>query len=133
MQTKIDIQTTVNDLALERNILAAERTLMAWIRTALSMISFGFTIYKFMQMFLTQTDTSVIRPNEPRNVGLALIGLGNFALIIATIQHFSYMKRRNSCKLYKFWTDLSFLVACLLLILGFLMFVSIILNIGPFN
>ena len=36
-------------LALERTRLAAERSLMAWVRTALSMISFGFTIYKFMQ------------------------------------------------------------------------------------
>ena len=29
--------------------MAADRTLMAWIRTTLSMISFGFTIYKFLQ------------------------------------------------------------------------------------
>ena len=37
------------DLAFERTMLAHERTLMAWIRTATSMISFGFTIYKFFQ------------------------------------------------------------------------------------
>jgi len=37
-------------LALDRTRLAAERTLMAWVRTALSMISFGFTIYKFLQV-----------------------------------------------------------------------------------
>jgi hypothetical protein len=34
-------------LAVERPRLACERTLMAWIRTAASLISFGFTIYKF--------------------------------------------------------------------------------------
>ena len=36
------------ELAFERTMLAHERTLMAWIRTAISMISFGFTIYKFL-------------------------------------------------------------------------------------
>ena len=46
----------LNDiLALDRNKLAAERTLMAWIRTALSMISFGFTIYKFLQVIDEQS------------------------------------------------------------------------------
>ena len=36
-------------LAVERTRLAYERTLMAWVRTATSLISFGFTIYKFFQ------------------------------------------------------------------------------------
>ena len=128
-----DKQPNVNDLAVERNILAAERTLMAWVRTALSMISFGFTIYKFMQILLTQSNTFVIRPHEPRNVGLLLISLGNFALVVATVQHFRYVKRMSPGKLYKFWIDLSFIVACLLALLGFAMFGSIIFNIGPFD
>ena len=36
-------------MALDRTWLAHERTLMAWVRTATSMISFGFTIYKFFE------------------------------------------------------------------------------------
>jgi putative membrane protein len=36
-------------LAVERTTLAHERTLMAWVRTSVSLISFGFTIYKFFQ------------------------------------------------------------------------------------
>ena len=36
-------------LAADRTWLADERTLMAWIRTATSLISFGFTIYKFFE------------------------------------------------------------------------------------
>ena len=36
-------------LAVDRTRLAYERTLMAWIRTATSMISFGFTIFKFIE------------------------------------------------------------------------------------
>ena len=36
-------------LAVTRTIVALDRTLMAWIRTATSLISFGFTIYKFFE------------------------------------------------------------------------------------
>ena len=42
-------KTDATQLALDRTWLAHERTLMAWIRTSVSMISFGFTIYKFFQ------------------------------------------------------------------------------------
>ena len=67
----------VDMLALDRNKLAAERTLMAWVRTSLSMISFGFTIYKFLQVIDEQSAVPIVRPNAPRNVGLVLTGLGN--------------------------------------------------------
>lgn len=124
---------TANELAVERNRLAAERTLMAWVRTALSMISFGFTIYKFMQVFQEQGTLQTILQNPSRNVGLALIGIGTFSLIVATVQHFRYMKSLNAAQPFKFWVDLSFMVACLLMLLGLLMFISIAFNSGPFN
>jgi uncharacterized membrane protein YidH (DUF202 family) len=31
------------------NYMAANRSLMAWVRTGLSLISFGFTRYKFLE------------------------------------------------------------------------------------
>jgi len=37
------------NLALERTFLAHERTLMAWVRTAASLITFGFTLFKFFE------------------------------------------------------------------------------------
>ena len=74
----------VDMLALDRNKLAAERTLMAWVRTALSMISFGFTIYKFLQVIDEQSAYPILRPNAPRNVGLVLTGLGTFVVVIAS-------------------------------------------------
>ncbi len=37
-------------LSYERTFLAHERTLMAWVRTSSSLITFGFSIYKFFEM-----------------------------------------------------------------------------------
>ena len=81
-----------NDLAFERTRMAAERTLIAWLRTALSMISFGFTIYKFLDA-MQQSQKLPIRPNGPRNLGLTLIALGTIGLILACVQHRSLLKQ----------------------------------------
>src|SRR5512137_1808779 len=66
-------------LALERTRMAADRTLMGWIRTALSMISFGFTIFKFLEYVQEQSITPLRRAHGPREVGITLIGIGIFA------------------------------------------------------
>ncbi len=121
---------TSDVLALDRTRLASERTLMAWVRTALSMISFGFTIYKFLQVLQEQSKVPVIRPQAPRDVGLALTGIGTFAVIIACIQHWKYVKKLRPDQPYKPW-DLSFTVACLIALLGLLIFGSMILRAGP--
>jgi len=122
----------VDILALDRNRLAAERTLMAWVRTSLSMISFGFTIYKFLQVIDEQSTVPVLRPNAPRNVGLVLTGLGSFVVVVAAIQHWNYVRNLRTDQPYKPW-DLSFIVACLIAILGVLLFGSIIFRSGPFG
>jgi putative membrane protein len=119
-------------LALDRTRMAAERTLMAWLRTALSMISFGFTIYTFLRMLQEQSPVSALRPQAPRNVGLTLIGIGTFALFVACVQHWKYVKRLSPDQFYKPW-DLTFIVACMIGVLGVLMFVSIMLQTGPFD
>ena len=118
-------------LALDRTRMAAERTLMAWVRTALSMISFGFAIYKFLQVLQEQSTLPVLRPQAPRDVGLALTGIGTFAVIIACVQHWKYVKKLRPDQPYKLWRDLTFIVACLIAFLGLLIFVSIILRAGP--
>ena len=126
-----DIELKTSDiLALDRTRLAAERTLMAWVRTALSMISFGFTIYKFLQVLQEQSPLPVLRPQSPRNVGLTLVGIGTFAVTIACVQHWKYVKKLRPDQPYKPW-DLSFTVACLIALLGLLVFGSIILRAGP--
>jgi putative membrane protein len=75
-------------MALDRTRLAHERTLMAWVRTAASLISFGFTIYKFLQYLQEQNKSHV--PEGvlgPRTFGMLMIGIGLVALAIATAQN----------------------------------------------
>jgi len=127
-----DTELKLSDiLALDRTRMAAERTLMAWVRTALSMIGFGFTIYKFLQVIQEQDKLHLLRPQAPRDVGLTLTGIGTFAVIIACVQHWKYVKKLRPDQPYKLWKDLTFIVACLIAILGLLIFASIILRAGP--
>lgn len=117
-------------LALDRTKLAAERTLMAWLRTALSMISFGFAIYHFMRVLQEQSVVPVLRPHAPRNLALALIGIGTGALIAACVQHVKYIRKLSVDPRYNPW-DLTFIVACFIVLLGLLTFASILLRAGP--
>ena len=80
-----------NDLAFERTILAENRTLMAWIRTAISMISFGFTIYKFFHESGLGS-----QPGQfftPRKVGMIMIGFGLLALVWGLMDHVSMFNK----------------------------------------
>ena len=61
-------------LAFERTRVAYERTMMAWIRTATSLITFGFSIYKFFQL------EGLGRPQQGR-----LIGPRGFAFMLVSI------------------------------------------------
>jgi inner membrane protein YidH len=119
-------------LALDRTRLAAERTLMAWVRTAVSMITFGFSAYKFLQVLDEQSTVPVLRPHAPRNLGLTLIGIGTCSLIVACMQHWTYVSRLRPAHPYRPW-DLTFIVACIFTLLGLLMFGSIMLRSGPFG
>ena len=74
-------------LAVDRTRLAHERTLMAWIRTAVSMITFGFTIYKFFEFELRDRPVASGSVLGPREFALLLIGVGLVALLLSTVQH----------------------------------------------
>jgi putative membrane protein len=76
-------------LSLERTILSHERTLMFWVRTATSLITFGFTIYKFFQLEL-QNRPPLQGVIGPRQFAVLMISIGLFSLMAATIQYRVY-------------------------------------------
>jgi len=81
-------------LALERTYLAHERTLMAWTRTATSLITFGFTLYKFFEYLHERGE--VVKTSQlfgARTFGLIMIGIGVVTLVVASAQHYLQMKQ----------------------------------------
>ena len=80
-----------SQLALERTILAHERTLMGWVRTSTSLITFGFTIYKFFQLELAGKPRLELHDSiGPRQFAILMIAIGFLSLIIATIEYRVY-------------------------------------------
>jgi putative membrane protein len=79
-------------LATDRTRLAHDRTLMAWVRTSTSLISFGFTIYKFFQYLQQQQGAPREGLLGPRQYGTLMIIIGIVALFFATLQHRRDMK-----------------------------------------
>ena len=115
-------------LAVERTRLAHERTLIAWLRTALSMISFGFTIYKFFQYEIGKgAPAATERLLSPRGFALVMIGTGLVALLMSTIQHREGMKRlRAESGLATVPVSIATVVAALFSILGILAFLAVL-------
>jgi putative membrane protein len=75
-------------LSFERTFLAHERTLMAWVRTASSLITFGFSIYKFFELEKGGEDHFMkVQVVGPRHFAMILIVIGIVALVLATLQH----------------------------------------------
>jgi putative membrane protein len=117
-----------NELAIDRTRLAHERTLMAWTRTATSLISFGFTIYKFFQ-YLHEDEPQAVREGVlgPRLFALFMITTGIIALILATVEH-----RRSMLTLRASYGKLPYslasVVASLVALLGVLGIITVLLN-----
>lgn len=87
-------EISANDMALDRTVLAADRTLMAWVRTAVSLISFGFTMFKFLEGIGMQA--IILKRgwlSTPRGIGLTLISLGMVCLLLAVLEYRFHMKR----------------------------------------
>ncbi len=77
--------------SFERTMLSHERTLMAWVRTATSLITFGFTIYKFFQLELGGSARArMSQVIGPREFAAIMILIGMFALVLATAQNWQY-------------------------------------------
>jgi putative membrane protein len=119
------------ELAFERTVMAADRSLMAWIRTGLSLISFGFTIYKFLTHSSEQTSSigkELHEISSPKIVGLLMIGMGILSLIFGTIENYTTVndlrgrfdvRRRR----YALW------MAIMVTIFGLIIFLGIIFQV----
>jgi putative membrane protein len=75
------------DLGQKRTVMAADRTLMAWIRTSLSMLSFGFTIYKFLDALADSHQ--IANSSSPRHIGMFLVGMGTLTMVMGTIGYWT--------------------------------------------
>ena len=119
-------------LALDRTRLAAERTLMGWIRTCFSMMTFGFTIFKVMQELRLFSGHTIASLQGVRDLGLALAGLGTFALLLACFQHWRYTRRLRRVQSDAPF-DLALSVAFLVVCLGLTIVGGLSLKTGPFG
>ncbi len=87
---RFDVQPTAsNHFAWINTMLSLQRTLMAATRTAVSLIGFGFTVAQFFQGMREGAPEGlrVMRPEGPRDFGLALIGVGVLSLAVFTWQY----------------------------------------------
>jgi inner membrane protein YidH len=117
---------TSTALAFARTRAAYERTTMSWIRTATSLITFGFSVYKFFQ---------IERPLErhhdcligARAFAFVLVSIGLISLVLATVEH-SYNIRtlREQCS--DDHRSFAVLLAAFISLLGILALAAMILR-----
>ncbi len=81
-------------MAFERTYLAHERNLMAWVRTGTSLVTFGFSLYKFFQFASEQAPGQhEFHILGPRSLGMIMVAIGVTTLTLATWQHRLSLKR----------------------------------------
>jgi putative membrane protein len=123
----IEVKPDATQLALDRTRLAFERTTMAWVRTATSLITFGFSVYKFFQIGAHKDVPG--RLIGPREFALMMISIGILSLVIATIQHWHSMRTlRAHSPHMRLPRSLAVLVGGLMSVLGLLALIAVILR-----
>jgi inner membrane protein YidH len=110
-----------------------ERTLMAWIRTSLSMISFGFTTFKFFQYIEESPGAfGASRPHGALNLGRVMVVLGVLLLALAVVQHWLFLRGLGQRANRKFPVSLALIGAGLIGLIGLGALLSVFLRVGPF-
>jgi len=115
---------TKTQLAFERTRNSYENTMMSWIRTSTSLITFGFSIYKFFQIE-APNHPQQNRLIGPREFALMLVSIGILSLLLATIEHRHNIRALGAQYAGK-QRSLSVLVAALISILGILALLAMI-------
>jgi inner membrane protein YidH len=115
---------TATQLSFERTRNSYENTMMSWIRTATSLITFGFSIYKFFQIETPRLP----QPNRvigPREFALMLVSIGIFSLLLATLEHRASIRALGPLYTAK-RRSLALLVAAMVSMLGVLALLAMI-------
>jgi putative membrane protein len=114
-------------LAVDRTRLAHERTLMAWVRTATSLISFGFTIYKFFQFELKGQPAHAETLIGARGFALIMIATGLVALALSTVEHRQNLRAMRR-EFGEIPTSTAAIVAGLVSLLGILAILAVLFH-----
>jgi len=80
---KLDDSTA---LAVDRTRLAIERTMLAWVRTATALITFGFGVAKFSDVFRPNAERSNHVLGAPQ-IGFVMVCIGVGSLVLAFVEH----------------------------------------------
>jgi putative membrane protein len=131
-KTQTEMAEERTDWAHLRTVMASDRTLMAWTRTSLSLISFGFTVFKFMEAMQGEGKTFIKFRGEQgaQNFGMTLITIGIISLAIACYQYWQFEKRYNPDR--KWYLNVNFMTAAFIAFLGLLSLLNTVFKIGPF-
>ena len=113
------------DMATVRTLMAADRTLMAWIRTSISMLSFGFTIYKFLLYVRESLSDQIMKAQGPRRFGIILITLGTMSMLFGLIDYYGLLKQYGKACGRSPW-NISFFAGLITFLLGLTLLVSIL-------
>jgi putative membrane protein len=115
---------TATQLAYDRTRLAYENTMMSWVRTATSLITFGFSVYKFFQIEKGGS-APVNRLLGPREFAILLIAVGLVSLLLGTLQHVLSMRQLRA-HYPDLPRSLAALLGALISILGILALIAVI-------
>jgi putative membrane protein len=91
------------------------------------MISFGFTIYKFLQAAVQGDQSGLMNAHGPRSLGLFLIALGMVSVVLGSIEYYQTVRRLSALSGARYHAmNFTFTVGILIGLLGLLLFVTIL-------
>ena len=120
------------DKSATNEFFTLERMLVLWVRTSLSLISFGFTIYKFFQYLVESEAVAKGVERGPRNLGLSLVGVGTFVLLAATLQYGRMQRKLKRETPGRLPRSLGVITAISVSLIGIVAMAELLFRFGPF-
>ena len=112
---------------------AAERTLLAWMRTGLALMGFGFVVARFGLFLREIAAAGHVAAHQHSTgwslwIGTALIGLGVAVTLVASFEHYRFVRFSKQGRTYTPRTALlAVVVGVILAVLGIVMALYLIL------